>query len=155
MAATHPSGTTSAAGSSPKPRKASKRAAAKGASAAGEAKQHTRSTASESNAQSAPTVATLRLPLFTATVTRNTASTAGNAPHRAGAPSGAQTRRLAFYVGAVALGALEIIEWPVALLVAAGAYVAGRSRDTRAPATVAVAVANDPRQGALADEASD
>jgi len=38
--------------------------------------------------------------------------------------------RLAFYGGAIALGGLGVVEWPVTLLVMAGTYVADRARPT-------------------------
>jgi hypothetical protein len=37
--------------------------------------------------------------------------------------------RLLFYAGVGALAAFEVIEWPVAAVVAAGTYVAGRTRE--------------------------
>jgi len=46
---------------------------------------------------------------------------------------GVPLTRLAFYTGAVAVGALEVVEWPVALLVVLGSYVAGRARDLATP----------------------
>jgi len=42
--------------------------------------------------------------------------------------------RAAFYAGAVALGALEVVEWPVTLLVVAGTYLADQVRGPAAPA---------------------
>jgi|NGEPerStandDraft_6_1074524.scaffolds.fasta_scaffold30731_4 hypothetical protein len=75
---------------------------------------------------------TLRLPFVTATFTRvpvrpaageSTAPAGGSRPDE-------QRQRLAFYAGAAALGALEVVEWPVALLVAAGTYLAGRRTPT-------------------------
>ncbi len=38
--------------------------------------------------------------------------------------------RLAFYGGAVALGVLEVVEWPVTLLVVAGTYLTDRATTT-------------------------
>jgi len=46
--------------------------------------------------------------------------------------------RLAFYGGALALGVLEVVEWPVTLLVVAGTYVVDRARSSAADSPVAV-----------------
>jgi len=45
-------------------------------------------------------------------------------------PRGMTLSRLAFYGGAIALGGLGVVEWPVTLLVMAGTYVADRARPT-------------------------
>ena len=41
--------------------------------------------------------------------------------------------RWALYGGAVVLGALEVVEWPVALLVVAGTYLTDRATTTASP----------------------
>ncbi len=97
---------------------------------------------------------TIRLPLISVTFTRparpegqerppdsGTASSTGEVP-AAGSPladeaasvGGVSLPRAAFYAGAVALGALEVVEWPVTLLVVAGTYVADQVRGPAAPA---------------------
>ncbi len=96
---------------------------------------------------------TIRLPLISATFTRQSrpdsqqrppaspASSSGGAPSAAvpaitGAHSvgGVSLSRAAFYAGAVALGALEVVEWPVTLLVVAGTYLADQVRGSAATA---------------------
>ena len=75
----------------------------------------------------------------------------GAAPTRALSFRGMPLPRLAFYVGAVALGALEVVEWPVTLLVVAGTYVTDRARNSAAPAaprSVGHAAARDRRTSA-------
>ncbi|HYX97295.1 MAG TPA: hypothetical protein VE823_19745 [Geodermatophilus sp.] len=52
--------------------------------------------------------------------------TTGDAGTRAG------LEKLAFYGGAAALAAFGVIDWPVAALVAAGTYIAQRSRGSSA-----------------------
>jgi len=47
-------------------------------------------------------------------------------------PQGTTLTRLAFYGGAITLGALGVVEWPVTLLMMAGTYVADRARPTTA-----------------------
>ncbi len=47
---------------------------------------------------------------------------------------GVSLSRAAFYAGAVALGALEVVEWPVTLLVVAGTYLADQVRGPATPA---------------------
>lgn len=83
---------------------------------------------------------TIRLPLITATITRNAprvaetgqgqghGSAAAPAPPSQPALAGVPASRLLFYTGAAALAALEVVEWPVTLLVVAGAYLADRAR---------------------------
>jgi len=99
---------------------------------------------------------TIRLPLISVTFTRparpegqerppdsGTASSTGEVP-AAGSPSadeaasvgGVSLPRAAFYAGAVALGALEVVEWPVTLLVVAGTYLADQVRGPAAPAAI-------------------
>ena len=96
---------------------------------------------------------TIRLPLISATFTRPSrpdsqqqpratrtssgvgepapAGPAGTGVHSVG---GVSLSRAAFYAGAVALGALEVVEWPVTLLVVAGTYLADQVRGPAAPA---------------------
>jgi len=52
--------------------------------------------------------------------------------------------RLAFYGGALPLGALEVVEWPVTLLVLAGTYVVDRARSSAADSPVAVSATVEP-----------
>lgn len=77
---------------------------------------------------------TIDLPLLTATVRapqlprvgrREVAETAGVVRSLLPPPG-----KMLFYGGLAALAALEIIEWPVAAVVAAGTFVAERSRGT-------------------------
>jgi len=89
---------------------------------------------------------TIRLPLISATFTRSARPDRQQTPSDgrvpavgatvAGVPGlrGVSLPRVAFYAGAVALGALEVVEWPVTLLVVAGTYVADRARGTVAAA---------------------
>lgn len=150
MAATDSADSASADRSArpPAPRKATKRS-----TKAQPVKAQTASRRrSEPPVSTGTTVATVRLPLFTATITKNGApSGRTSAPGADVSRSDLQMRRLAFYGGAAALGVLEVIEWPVALLVAAGMYVAGRSREN----AVAAAVSAGPRADAIAEEPSD
>lgn len=95
-------------------------------------------------ASSGDRVLTLRLPLISATFTRPahpdrqvptpgrpvaSRPLGGAVPAVAGVP----LPRLAFYAGAVVLGALEVVEWPVTLLVVAGTYLADHVRGPAAP----------------------
>ncbi len=95
---------------------------------------------------------TVRLPLISVTFTRparpdhqepslsshapsftGRVRTAGSAVADGRVPvGGVSMPRLAFYAGAVALGALEVVEWPVTLLVVAGTYVADQVRGSTA-----------------------
>ncbi len=95
---------------------------------------------------------TIRLPLISATFTRpsrpdspqqppasptsSSGAPAAADPATTGAHSvgGVSLSRAAFYAGAVALGALEVVEWPVTLLVVAGTYLADQVRGSAAPA---------------------
>jgi hypothetical protein len=98
---------------------------------------------------------TIRLPLISATFTRPSrpdsqqqpratrtssgvgepapAGPAGTGVHSVG---GVSLSRAAFYAGAVALGALEVVEWPVTLLVVAGTYLADQVRGPATPAAI-------------------
>jgi len=62
----------------------------------------------------------------------------------AGLRSPVPLSRLAFYGGALALGVLEVVEWPVTLLVLAGTYVADRARSSAADSPVAVSATVEP-----------
>jgi len=83
---------------------------------------------------------TIRLPFMTASFTRppRSASVAAaawtpQASMRQAADSlhvPIPRSRWALYGAAVALGALEVVEWPVALLVVAGAYLTDRATST-------------------------
>ena len=98
---------------------------------------------------------TIRLPLVSVTLTRPDGqdgqpspgalqtSSAGGRPAAAGPAStgamsvgGVSLSRAAFYAGAVALGALEVVEWPVTLLVVAGTYLADQVRGPATPAAI-------------------
>ncbi len=103
---------------------------------------------------------TIRLPLISATFTRSARPDRQQTPSDgrvpavgatpAGVPGlrGVSLPRVAFYAGAVALGALEVVEWPVTLLVAAGTYVADRARGTVAAAGSAPLAAGQPLRAA-------
>jgi len=100
---------------------------------------------------------TIRLPLLSATFTRparaknqqlspspQAPSSTGGVPiagipvaDRAVSVGGVSLPRLAFYAGAVALGALEVVEWPVTLLVVAGTYFADQVRGSTAAGAAA------------------
>jgi hypothetical protein len=84
------------------------------------------------------TTMSLRLPFMTLSLTRpchEHAHGAGEQAHRgrtgtAGAPAAAvgSGERLLFYAGLAALGAVGVIEWPVAAAIAAGTYIAAKTR---------------------------
>ncbi len=97
-------------------------------------------------------VRTVRLPFVTASFSRAPRAARSGGPG-AGRPSTPQASvgqavaglrspvplsRLAFYGGALALGALEVVEWPVTLLVVAGTYIVDRARSSAAGSPVAV-----------------
>jgi len=103
---------------------------------------------------------TIRLPLISATFTRSARAdrqqtpSGGRVPAVGATPAGVpglrgvSLPRVAFYAGAVALGALEVVEWPVALLVVAGTYVADRARGSVAAAGSAPPAAGQPIRAA-------
>ncbi len=103
---------------------------------------------------------TIRLPLISATFTRSARPDRQQTPSDgrvpavgatpAGVPGlpGVSLPRVAFYAGAVALGALEVVEWPVTLLVVAGTYVADRARGSVAAAGSAPPAAGQPIRAA-------
>jgi len=103
---------------------------------------------------------TIRLPLISATFTRSARPDRQQTPSDglvpavgatpAGVPGqrGVSLPRVAFYAGAVALGVLEVVEWPVTLLVVAGTYVADRARGTVAAAGSAPPAAGQPIRAA-------
>jgi len=72
-------------------------------------------------------------------------------------PQGMTLSRLAFYGGAIALGGLGVVEWPVTLLVMAGTHVADRARPTAevdsmvdaSPSSAAESSASPPDSAAL------
>ncbi|MDT0261237.1 hypothetical protein [Jatrophihabitans lederbergiae] len=75
---------------------------------------------------------TVRLPVFTVAVTRDvvpaaSATGSGSGTRTAGTPA-SRAGKLAFYGGIAALGALEVVEWPVAVALGAGVYVLRRMR---------------------------
>jgi len=77
-----------------------------------------------------PATATVRLPFGSITVSlpqvtaRLAGQQAGAGP--GAAPGSAGVERLALYGGAALLGALEVLEWPVVLAAAGGAYALSR-----------------------------
>jgi len=82
---------------------------------------------------------TIRLPFVTASFHRGSRPVGPEAPWTPQASVGqavASLRsplplsRLAFYGAAVALGVLEVVEWPVTLLVVAGTYLTDRAPST-------------------------
>lgn len=92
--------------------------------------------------------ATLTLPQIRAKVASE--AQAGTRTARTGARHRGQrggVEKTAFYGGVLALGALGVVEWPVALLVAAGTYVAQHtSARASVPSTIAAAApSTDPR----------
>ena len=103
---------------------------------------------------------TIRLPLISATFTRSARAdrqqtpSGGRVPAVGATPAGVpglrgvSLPRVAFYAGAVALGVLEVVEWPVTLLVVAGTYVADRARGSVAAAGSAPPAAGQPIRAA-------
>jgi len=101
---------------------------------------------------------TIRLPLISATFTRSArpdrqqTPSGGRVPAVGATPAGVpglrgvSLPRVAFYAGAVAL---EVVEWPVTLLVVAGTYVADRARGTVAAAGSAPPAAGQPIRAAV------
>ena len=93
---------------------------------------------SPSGPPSEPTTMTLRLPFMTLSVTRPQQDPAPRPPGQARrgraataggpGPGSGSGERLLFYTGIAALGAAGVIEWPVAAVIAAGTYIAARSR---------------------------
>jgi len=85
---------------------------------------------------------TIRLPFMTASLTRPPRSASVAAAAAAWTPQASMRQaadslhvpiprsRWALYGAAVALGALEVVEWPVALLVVAGTYLTDRATST-------------------------
>lgn len=69
---------------------------------------------------------------------------------RAAVPVGAdevlvsRMRRVAFYGGIVALGVLEVVEWPVAVALGAGAYLLARAGTHRPAAGPTAAIVAEP-----------
>lgn len=82
---------------------------------AGEAREHT---------------TTLRLPVLTVAITRHavpaSSGTGAMSETRGGGTVASRAGKLAFYGGIAALGVLEVVEWPVAVALGAGAYVVRR-----------------------------
>lgn len=120
-------------------------------------------TATETDAASSgPRTRTIRLPLISVTFTRPESgghrqdSAAGNETARGSAPAagsrgptgasslgGLPLPRAAFYAGAVALGALQVVEWPVTALVLTGTYLADRARDSAATTAASTSAPSD------------
>lgn len=74
-----------------------------------------------------PLTLTIQLPFFTATLTGPQPASKAPAPPPAAAArpdTGALLEKMAFYGGVAAAGAVGAIEWPVALAVAAGTWIA-------------------------------
>jgi hypothetical protein len=110
------------------------------------------------------TTMSVRLPFMTLSVSRPRQDPAhapgtGEQAHRGGpgttgAPGAdvGSGERLLFYTGLAALGAVGVLEWPVAAAIAAGTYLAARIRPTppRTPASPAPALrpASPPGAGA-------
>jgi len=90
-----------------------------------------------------PATVVLRLPFLTVSMSRpalHRADPAGSpgrpvesAAHSAAGSSGVQ--RLMFYGGVAALGVAGAVDWPVAAAIAAGTYIATRTRGTGAART--------------------
>jgi hypothetical protein len=81
---------------------------------------------------------TLHLPLVTLTLSRPSgAAKPGAAPPGPATAPGAASgggQRLLFYAGVAALGVAGVVEWPVAAAIAAGTYIAARTRPAAPPA---------------------
>jgi len=101
---------------------------------------------------------TIRLPFVTASFHRGSRAPRPVGPGAPGAPWTPQASvgqavaslrsplplsRLAFYGAAVALGVLEVVEWPVTLLVVAGTYLTDRATTTDNAADSPVSAAAD------------
>ncbi len=104
---------------------------------------------------------TIRLPFVTASFHRGSRAPRAPRPVGPGAPGAPWTpqasvgqavaslrsplplSRLAFYGAAVALGVLEVVEWPVTLLVVAGTYLTDRATSTDNAADSPVSAAAD------------
>jgi hypothetical protein len=71
-----------------------------------------------------PLTLTLRLPFLTATLTGPQPGTAAPGPATARRSAGGTLEKLAFYGGVATMGALGALDWPVAVAVAAGTWVA-------------------------------
>ncbi len=115
---------------------------------------------------------TIRLPFMTASFHRGSRAPRAPRPVGPGAPGAPWTpqasvgqavaslrsplplSRLAFYGAAVALGVLEVVEWPVTLLVVAGTYLTDRATttdnaaDSPAPAAADLVVPSPAEQHA-------
>jgi len=115
---------------------------------------------------------TIRLPFVTASFHRGSRAPRAPRPVGPGAPGAPWTpqasvgqavaslrsplplSRLAFYGAAVALGVLEVVEWPVTLLVVAGTYLTDRATttdnaaDSPAPAAADLVVPSPAEQHA-------
>lgn len=98
----------------------------------------------QSSAEPQKNTLTVRLPLVTLSLSRP-AGRPGAAPSTASGrelpvprpiPSSGSGQRLLFYTGMAALGVAGIVEWPVAAAIAAGTYLAGRTRATTSHPTV-------------------
>ena len=83
------------------------------------------------------TTVTLKLPFVTLSVTRPRGEPSGGAATSPRQTPGQQVttstdtsggQRLLFYTGVAALGVAGLIEWPVAAAIAAGTYIAARTR---------------------------
>jgi hypothetical protein len=75
-------------------------------------------------APATPLTLTLRLPFVTATLSGPQRASAAASPVPGARSPGGTLEKLAFYGGVVTMGALGAIDWPVALAVAAGTWVA-------------------------------
>jgi hypothetical protein len=71
-----------------------------------------------------PRTVTVRLPLVTITIGPLPTPPAPAGPASAPAPDGGSLQKVVFYGGIAAAGAMGALEWPVALAVAAGTWVA-------------------------------
>jgi len=99
---------------------------------------------------------TIRLPFVTASFSRAPRAARSGGPGAAWTPqasvgqavaglrSPVPLSRWAFYGGALALGVLEVVEWPVTLLVLAGTYVVDRARSSAADSPGAVSATVEP-----------
>ena len=98
---------------------------------------------------------TIRLPFVTASFSRAPRAARSGGPGAAWTPqasvgqavaglrSPVPLSRWAFYGGALALGVLEVVEWPVTLLVVAGTYLTDRATSTDNAADSPVSAAAD------------
>jgi hypothetical protein len=88
---------------------------------------------------------TIRLPFLTVSLERPAEPSAKASPHAARSsnrlgklplPESVGGQRLLFYTGVAALGVAGVVEWPIAAAIAAGTYIAAKSRSAASQPTL-------------------